>query len=361
MRPYKFIISGGGTGGHIFPALAIASELRSHFSTAEILFVGALGKMEMEKIPASGFRIKGVWIDGFQRSLSLRNLIFPLKLVVSLIQAYFILKRFKPDVAIGTGGFASGSLLMVAQWLNIPTLIQEQNSYPGVTNKILAGKVKKICVAFDGLERYFPKQKIVLTGNPIRAKIQQLNVNPKAAKVFFGMADSKDTLVVLGGSLGARTINLLVASHIALIKKLGYQLIWQCGELYYEDYKHLSGDGVLVVPFVKEMDHLYAAADFIISRSGAGTLAELCCVAKPVLLIPSPNVAENHQYHNAMALAVKQAAVVIEERDLEQTFEKEFKRLSSNPVVLSEMQEALQKLAKTNAATRIVEQIEALL
>ena len=361
MKPYKFIISGGGTGGHIFPALAIASALRSRFSDAEFLFVGALGKMEMEKVPANGFKINGLWIDGFQRSLSFRNLIFPLKLVISLLQAYSILRRFKPDVAIGTGGFASGSLLMVAQWLKIPTIIQEQNSYPGVTNKILASKVNLICVAFQGLERFFPEGKIKITGNPVRRQIQNIKIDSEKAKLLFGLDKSKKTIAILGGSLGARNINALVATHLEFIQKLGYEVLWQCGALYYEAYKGFSKNGVVVKAFVKEMDHFYAAADLIISRSGAGTLAELCCVAKPVVLIPSPNVAENHQYHNAMYLAGTNAALVIEEKNLAQDFEKELERLCTSPRLLQEMHEELKCLAKPKASVAIVNQIEALL
>lgn len=361
MKPYKFIISGGGTGGHIFPALAIASELKKRFDDASFLFVGALGKMEMEKVPAHGFSIKGVWIDGFQRSLSLRNLMFPIKLLVSLFQAYFILKRFNPDIAIGTGGFASGSLLIVAQWLKIPTLIQEQNSYPGITNKILARRVDKICVAFSGLERYFPKEKIQLTGNPIRPEIQNIMVQSQAAKLFFGLKGTLKTLLILGGSLGARRINELVADHVSFFKAEGYQVLWQCGSLYYEKYKDLSQEGVIVVPFVAKMDHAFAAADLIISRSGAGTLAELCSVAKPVILIPSPNVAENHQYHNAKALSANDAAVVIEEINLNQNFKTAFKKLSNSPSLLLEMHRQLKHLAKPDAAKVIVDQIEELL
>ena len=237
MKPYRLIVSGGGTGGHIYPALAIATVFKQQFSTAEILFVGAKGKMEMEKVPKAGFDIKGIWISGFQRSLSIRNLLFPLKVLISLMHSYFIIKKFKPTLVIGTGGFASGPLLKMAQWLKLPTLIQEQNSYPGITNRILSKKADKICVAYQDMERFFPSNKICLTGNPIRPIMIDNTITNSKARLFFNLNPNQDTLVVIGGSLGARRINELIADQIEFFKSHSLQLIWQCGSLYYDQYK----------------------------------------------------------------------------------------------------------------------------
>lgn len=360
MKPYKVIISGGGTGGHLYPALAIADEFRSRHKTADILFVGALGRIEMDKVPKAGYRIIGLWIDGIQRSFTLRNLIFPVKLILSLLKSIAILLKFRPDVVVGTGGFASGPLLFMAGIFKIPTLIQEQNSYPGITNKLLSKTVKTIAVAYYGLDRFFPKYKLKHTGNPIRKSIAEGKLNAAEAKGFFEQIAGKPTLVVLGGSLGARRINQLIAAHLHVFEELGLQLIWQCGSLYYDQYKKHQSDLVKIMSFVAEMDQLYAAADIIISRSGAATLSELCCVARPALLIPSPNVAENHQYHNAMALADQGAALVIAEKDLEKDFEVVFNQLL-DPKKQEEMAKSLKKLAQPKATSRIVDLIEELL
>ena len=360
MKPYKVIISGGGTGGHLYPALAIADEFQSRYNTAEILFVGALGRIEMDKVPKSGYRIIGLWIDGIQRSLSFRNLMFPVKLILSLLKSIAILLKFKPDVVIGTGGFASGPLLFMAGVFKIPTLIQEQNSYPGITNKLLSKTVKTIAVAYHGLDRFFPKDKLNHTGNPIRKSIVDCKINSIEAKGFFNQIAGKPTLVVLGGSLGAMRINQLIASQLETFEKQGLQLIWQCGSLYYDQYKKYQSDRVKIMPFVAEMGQLYAAADMVISRSGAATLSELCCAARPALLIPSPNVAENHQYRNAKALADRGAALVIKEKDLDQNFETVFTQLlDSNKQ--QEMAENLKKLAHPEATSKIVNLVEALL
>ena len=360
MKPYKVIISGGGTGGHLYPALAIADEFKSRYNTAEILFVGALGRIEMDKVPKSGYRIIGLWIDGVQRSLSIRNLMFPIKLVLSLLKSISIILKFKPDVVIGTGGFASGPLLIIAGLLKIPTLIQEQNSYPGITNKLLSKTVKTIAVAYQGLERFFPKEKLNLTGNPIRKSITEGKLSPTEAKVFFKQIPGIPTLVVLGGSLGAKRINQLIATHLETFEKQGLQLIWQCGSLYYDQYKKHQSEKVKIMSFVAEIDKLYAAADMVISRSGAATLSELCCTARPVLLVPSPNVSENHQYHNAMALANKGAAIVITEKDLDLDFPKYFKLLL-NRKKRNEMSKNLKALAQPHATAKIVDLIEGLL
>jgi UDP-N-acetylglucosamine--N-acetylmuramyl-(pentapeptide) pyrophosphoryl-undecaprenol N-acetylglucosamine transferase len=359
-KPIRLIVSGGGTGGHIYPALAIATELKNKISGSEVLFVGALGKMEMEKVPKAGYQIKGVWISGFQRSLSLQNILFPLKLIVSLFQAFFIIKQFKPTIVVGTGGFASGPVLQVAQWLGLPTLIQEQNSYPGITNRLLSKKVDSICVAFEGMDRFFPLHKIKMTGNPIRS--MDLNVNSsKDAKQFFGLDKNKKTLAIIGGSLGAKKINELIASKIEFIKHLDLQILWQCGELYYEEFKNKAQESVVIQPFVYDMNQFYNAADFIISRAGAGSLSELCSVGKPLILIPSPNVTANHQFHNADALARKGAAMVIKENELPAQFETVFTSLVTDNEAQEKMSLALKSLAKTDASKAIVNEMIALL
>lgn len=360
VKPIRLIVSGGGTGGHIYPALAIATELKNKISGSEVLFVGALGKMEMEKVPKAGYQIKGVWISGFQRSLSLQNILFPLKLIVSLFQAFFIIKQFKPTIVVGTGGFASGPVLQVAQWLGLPTLIQEQNSYPGITNRLLSKKVDSICVAFEGMDRFFPLHKIKMTGNPIRS--MDLNVNSsKDAKQFFGLDKNKKTLAIIGGSLGAKKINELIASKIEFIKHLDLQILWQCGELYYEEFKNKAQESVVIQPFVYDMNQFYNAADFIISRAGAGSLSELCSLGKPLILIPSPNVTANHQFHNADALARKGAAMVIKENELPAQFETVFTSLVTDNEAQEKMSLALKSLAKTDASKAIVNEMIALL
>jgi len=354
----SIIISGGGTGGHIFPALAIGAVLKQRYKDIDLLFVGALGKMEMQQVPRAGFPIKGLWIDGFQRSLSLRNLLFPLKLLVSLLQAALILIRFKPQVVVGTGGFASGALLKVAQWMGYPTLIQEQNSYPGITNKILGQKANIICVGFESMERFFPKDKIVFTGNPVRKEITQNAITSEEGKAHFKLDAKKKVLAVLGGSLGARTINELIASKHEFITASGYQILWQCGKLYYDEYAALASESVVITPFVSEMEALYVAADVLIARAGAGTLAELCCVGKPVILIPSPNVTANHQVKNGQALVSEQAAIMIEEKELNTSFETTFTALVSDAKKQQQMAAQLSALAKPKATDQIVDAIE---
>ncbi len=360
MKPIKLIVSGGGTGGHIYPALAIASEVKMHAPDSEVLFVGAVGKMEMEKVPKAGFPIRGLWISGLQRSITLKNLLFPLKVLVSLVQAFILLKQFKPHIVVGTGGFASGPVLQMAQWLKLPTLIQEQNSYPGITNRILSKKVGAICVAFEGMERFFPAQKIKITGNPIRANLQQLPP-AESAKAHFGLDLKKPVLAVIGGSLGAKSINELIAKQLPAIQKLNLQILWQCGALYYEKYKNLAAKEVVIRPFIYEMDQFYSASDFLISRAGAGSLSELSCIAKPLILIPSPNVTANHQFHNAMALARKGGAFVIEEQNLDADFEGLLKQLVTDTRIQKEMKTALKGLAKPEATRAIINELKGLL
>ena len=357
MKNPRFIISGGGTGGHIYPAVAIANELKNRFPEAEFLFVGAKDKMEMQKVPHAGYTIKGLWISGIQRKLTLDNAMFPLKLASSMWNSFKIIKSFKPDVVIGTGGFASGAVLKVASMLNIPTVIQEQNSYPGITNKLLAKRANKICVAYENLERFFPKDKMILTGNPVRQDL--INVASKSEAItYFNLDANKNTLLVLGGSLGARRINQLIEKELDFLLSQNIQIIWQCGKLYLNDYsKYNEKENVQVVAFIDRMDLVYAAADVVISRSGASSVSELCIVGKPTIFIPSPNVAEDHQTKNAKAISDKNGAILIKESELETQFETIFSDLISNESKKSELSQNIKKLAKPNATKDIVEEI----
>jgi UDP-N-acetylglucosamine--N-acetylmuramyl-(pentapeptide) pyrophosphoryl-undecaprenol N-acetylglucosamine transferase len=361
VKPYKFIISGGGTGGHIYPAVAIANELKSRYPDAEFLFVGANDRMEMDKVPESGYAIKGLWISGLQRSLSLKNLIFPLKLILSLWESKKIIKSFQPDVAIGTGGYASAPLLKVASNKGVPCLIQEQNSHAGITNKWLSAKVKKICVAYDGMEHYFPSEKIKLTGNPVRQDLLDVSKKREESLSFFKLDSQKKTLLVLGGSLGAKRINALINSSLDFFSKLNLQIIWQCGSYYFESYKEKVGENIQVHAFLNRMDLAYAASDFIISRAGALSVSELCLVGKPVIYIPSPNVSEDHQTKNAKSMSGKEAAVLIAEKDLETQFENEFSRLFNSEEIQLQLSKNCKALGKPNATKEIVEEIENLL
>ncbi|MFI0425388.1 MAG: undecaprenyldiphospho-muramoylpentapeptide beta-N-acetylglucosaminyltransferase [Flavobacterium sp.] len=357
MKKPRFIISGGGTGGHIYPAVAIANELKTRFPEAEFLFVGAKDKMEMQKVPQAGYAIKGLWISGIQRKLTLDNAMFPFKLLSSMWNSFRIIKSFKPDVVIGTGGFASGAVLKVASMLNIPTVIQEQNSYPGITNKLLAKKADKICVAYENLERFFPKDKMILTGNPVRQDL--INEARKSEAIaYFKLDVNKKTLLVLGGSLGARRINQLIEKELDFLLSQNIQIIWQCGKLYLNDYsKYNEKENVQVVAFIDRMDLVYAAADVVISRSGASSVSELCIVGKPTIFIPSPNVAEDHQTKNAKAISDKNGAILIRESELEAQFETVFSDLISSENKQAELSQNIKKLAKPNATKDIVEEI----
>ena len=358
MKSYKFIISGGGTGGHIYPAVAIANELKIKYPDAEFLFVGAKDRMEMEKVPEVGYEIKGLWISGLQRSLSFKNLMFPFKLISSLLASRKIIKKFKPDAAIGTGGYASAPLLKVASNKGIPSLIQEQNSHAGITNKWLSNKVKSICVAYEGMEKFFPSEKIKLTGNPVRQDLIDIDSKRKEGLEFFKLDPNKKTILVLGGSLGAKRINELIDDSLDLFSKLGVQVIWQCGRFYYEIYKNKGSENVQVYAFLNRMDLVYAAADIIISRAGALSVSELCLVGKPVIFIPSPNVAEDHQTKNALAISKKNAALLIKESELEERFEKELFNLISSEEIQIELSRNIKSLGKPNAAKEIVAEIE---
>ncbi|UGU14880.1 undecaprenyldiphospho-muramoylpentapeptide beta-N-acetylglucosaminyltransferase [Sinomicrobium kalidii] len=358
MSSYKFIISGGGTGGHIYPAIAIADELKARYPQAEFLFVGAKDRMEMEKVPRAGYKIEGLWISGIQRKLTLRNLSFPLKLISSLWKAGKIVNRFGPDVVIGTGGFASGPLLQMASRKGIPCVLQEQNSYPGITNKLLAKKAKKICVAYDGLERFFPAEKIVKTGNPVRQDLLRVGEKREEAQTFFKLQPGKKVLLVLGGSLGARAINELVKKELSFFREKEVQVLWQCGKLYYKEFKKYKDNTVKVHAFINEMDLAYAAADVVISRAGAGSVSELGIVGKPVIFIPSPHVAEDHQTKNAAAVAAKNAAILIREKELDEKFEDEFSGLMASEEKQKTLGENIKKLALPNATADIVDEIE---
>lgn len=319
VRSYKrIIISGGGTGGHIFPAIAIANALKKLDPATKILFVGAKGRMEMERVPAAGYEIVGLNIQGIQRKSILKNLMLPFKLIGSILKSMRIIRDFRPDAAVGVGGYASGPLLYAASLKKVPYLIQEQNSFAGVTNKKLGKKAKKICVAFEGMEQFFPAERIVKTGNPVRR--ESVNISGKREEAFkeFKLSPDKKTILVIGGSLGARTLNNSVIAHLQKIEDAGVQLIWQTGRHYYEDVKqdigHGNSENIRVLEFLNRMDLAYAAADVIVSRAGAGTIAELCVVGKPVILVPSPNVAEDHQTKNAKALLQDEACEYVADR-----------------------------------------------
>ena len=350
----RFIISGGGTGGHIFPAIAIADELKRRLPDAEILFVGAKDRMEMQKVPQAGYPIEGLWISGLQRKLSWQNLLFPLKFISSLLKSRSIIKRFKPDAVIGTGGFASGAVVKVAGQMGIPTFIQEQNSYAGITNKMLAKNAHKICVAYDAMEQFFPKEKIVKTGNPIRDGLLNIGEYRSEGLSYFHLDSQQKTLLVLGGSLGARRINQLIEQQLPLFEQLGVQVLWQCGKLYYEEYKKYNSEQIRVLAFIDRMELAYAAADVIISRAGASSVSELCVVGKPVIFIPSPNVAEDHQTKNARAIADKQAAILLRESELNEQFANTFSKLIADEAQQEALSAHIKALAQPNATKDIV-------
>ncbi|MDO1512006.1 undecaprenyldiphospho-muramoylpentapeptide beta-N-acetylglucosaminyltransferase [Maribacter confluentis] len=358
MGNYRFILSGGGTGGHIYPAIAIANELKRRYPDAEFLFVGAKDRMEMEKVPQAGYKIEGLWITGIQRKLTLKNLLFPIKLISSLMKANSIVSKFKPHAVIGTGGFASGPLLKMATVKGVPCLLQEQNSFAGITNKLLKDKVEKICVAYDGMEQFFPKDKIVKTGNPVRSDLVTLNVTKSEALDYFELDSNRKTLLVLGGSLGARRINQLVADNMAYFESLGLQVIWQCGKGYYDTYKGNQSATIKVHAFLNSMDKAYVAADFIISRAGAGAVSELCLVGKPTFFIPSPVVAEDHQTKNALSLVGHDAAVMIRESELDEKFKGEFEAVLNSAEKQATLSKNIKALALPNATADICDEIE---
>ncbi|PKD16562.1 UDP-diphospho-muramoylpentapeptide beta-N-acetylglucosaminyltransferase [Salegentibacter salinarum] len=360
-KDLRVILSGGGTGGHIYPAIAIANEIQARHPEAEILFVGASDRMEMEKVPQAGYKIEGLWISGIQRKLTFSNLMFPFKLLSSLAKSRRIIRDFKPDVVIGTGGFASGPLLKAANSKGIPSLIQEQNSFPGITNKLLAKEAGKICAAYEEVKRFFPAEKTIITGNPVRQDLLKIDQNREKALAHFGLDKDKKVVLVLGGSLGARRINQLVEANLERFKKENIQLIWQTGKLYYDEYKKYNSGLVQTHLFLNEMNLAYGAADVIISRAGAGTVSELSIVGKPVFFVPSPNVAEDHQAKNAMAVVKINAAMMLKENDLEEKFETEFFALMASDEKQKVLGENIKKLALPNATARIVDEVEKLI
>ncbi len=350
----KIIISGGGTGGHVYPAISIADAIKKIQPEAELLFVGAKGKIEMEKVPKAGYPIKGLWISGFHRKLTLRNLLFPIKLAFSLVRAWSILRKFQPDLVIGVGGFASGPVLEVATRMAKPTLIQEQNSYPGITNKLLAKKVNKICVAYDGLERFFPNEKIIQTGNPVRTAFFGKAVDKNEAYRHFGLNPNLKTIFVFGGSLGASSINQAMAANAGKIEgNTAIQILWQVGKLYeerYQDSAAAKAMNVRMLPFVDRMDLAFAIADLTICRAGAGTISELCLIGQAAMLIPSPNVAEDHQTKNAQALVDKSAAHLLEDSEAKEKIMDEAFALLADEEQLKHLAINIKTLAKPNAA-----------
>lgn len=357
----KVIISGGGTGGHIFPAIAIADAIRKQQPKAEILFVGALGRMEMERVPKAGYPIEGLWISGFQRSLSAQNLLFPVKLVHSLVSARKILRRFQPDVVIGVGGYASGPLLEMATRMGIPTLIQEQNSYAGVTNRLLAKKVSKICVAYPGMDKYFPAGKLVYTGNPVRPTLFEKKINKEEAASFFGLDASRPVVLIFGGSLGARSLNEAMAHAGTVLRSHPeIQVIWQCGaaaKLEYAKSPVANLPGVRLFDFLERMDMAYAAADIVVARAGALTISELSLAGKAAILVPSPFVAEDHQTKNARALVEEHAALMVENAAVQRQLWPEITQLLSDPEVRNVLEKRIKTLAKPQAAEHIASEI----
>ena len=357
----RVIISGGGTGGHVFPAIAIANAIKAKVPEAEILFIGAMGKMEMEKVPAAGYAIHGLWISGLQRRLTRKNLSFPFKVIASLYKASKIIGHFKPDIVIGVGGYASGPTLRAAVRKKIPTLIQEQNSYPGITNKLLGKNVSKICVAYEGMERFFPKNKILVTGNPVRQDILSLRDKREDGLLLFGLQHDKKVILILGGSLGAGTIN---RSALQCLKKglagKGCQILLQTGKFYYENTianPEISGNpDVHALAFIDRMDLAYACADIVISRAGAIAISELCITGKPSILIPSPNVSEDHQTKNAQALVNKGSAIMIKDSEAEEMLFQTLSDLLNNEKLQHLLHENIARLGVPDAADKIAEE-----
>lgn len=352
----KVIIAGGGTGGHIFPAVAIGHALQRLVKDVELLFVGAKGKMEMEKVPQEGFEIVGLDIAGFDRGNMLKNIWLPFKVIKSYMQAKSIIKRFEPDVVVGVGGYASFPILKAAQAQGVPTLIQEQNSYAGKSNKILGKRAKAICVGYDNMEQFFPKEKIMVTGNPVRAKIAHANISRAEGQEWLGMDANKKTVLIVGGSLGAKSINETIDAQLEQMIEGDVQLIWQTGKLYYDKAVERAAqykNSVKVFDFIKEMDYAYAAADFVISRAGALAIAELCIVAKPVIFVPFPFAAEDHQTSNAMALVQQNAAIMVKNNDAKTELVNKLLNLIKNSGMQELMRENLQKMAIKNADERI--------
>lgn len=357
----KYLISGGGTGGHIFPAVSIANELRRQDPDCEILFVGAEGRMEMERVPAAGYNIVGLKVEGLDRKNIFRNVKVVWNLLRSMAKVRGIIKEFKPDVAVGVGGYASGAALKVAQQMGIPVVLQEQNSFAGVTNKMLAKGAEKICVAYTGMERFFPAEKIILTGNPVRQNLL-VKIDKQEAYEYFGLNPDKPTLMVMGGSLGARTINQAMIAGLERLKASGIQVIWQTGKLYYEMIKSDLSDqsdlsDIKILDFLSRMDYAYAVADLVVSRAGASSISELSLLGKPSILVPSPNVAEDHQTHNARALSDKGAAILVRDIEAVDTMVDTALATIASKEKLQSLSDNVLKLAYPNSAEKIVNEI----
>ena len=362
----KAIISGGGTGGHIFPAIAIANALKVRYPDAEITFVGAQGRMEMEKVPAAGYSIVGLPIAGLQRRLTLKNFAVPFKMLHSQLLVRKVIKRIKPDIVIGVGGYASAPTLRTASRMGYTTMLQEQNSYPGLTNKMLSHSAAKICVAYEGLERFFPPEKLVLTGNPVRAEIENNQCSREQGLAHFDLTPTLQTVLLVGGSLGARSMNTMIEENLEFFRQHNVQLIWQTGKQMYEEARQLVSTAglehlVKVHQFVTRMDMAYAAADIVISRAGALAISELCLVGKPCLLIPSPNVTEDHQTKNAMALANKVAAFVVRDDSVAKNGISMLQQLLSDTSMQEAAGKAIRQMGFPHAADRIVDEIESLI
>lgn len=371
----RAIVSGGGTGGHIFPAVAIADEIKRRNPDAEILFVGATGKMEMEKVPAAGYKIVGLEIVGLKRKLALSNFLLPFKIVKSVMRARKIVKDFNPEIVVGVGGYASGPTLKAASMLKYPTALQEQNAFAGKTNKLLAKKAKVICVAYEGLESVFPKEAIVMTGNPTRKNMVDVKGKEAEGYAHYGLDPNKKTILIIGGSLGARTLNESVVEHIENLQQSDVQVLWQCGKLYFENLKEqlanressvanakiegeLTLGNVKMVQFITRMDLAYSIADVVISRAGASSVSELCIVEKPSVLVPSPNVAEDHQTKNAMALVNKDAAVLVKDVEAKEKLIPEVLSLVQDPARCEALKKNIAPLAKPEATASIVDELE---
>lgn len=366
MSKYRIIISGGGTGGHIFPAIAIANAFKAQNPGSEILFVGAKDRMEMQRVPAAGYDIIGLPVCGFDRKHLLKNIPILFKILISQIKAYRIIKKFKPQVVVGVGGFASGPTLKTAAMMGIPTLIQEQNSYAGVTNKLLAKKAKKICVAYQGMEKFFDKDKIIMTGNPVRQGLTESKVTREEAIAKFGLNPRRKTVLVLGGSLGAASLNNCLIENLDSIRVSDVQFIWQTGKLYIDRVRESAGRTdplpmLHITDFISDMETAYAAADLIVSRAGAGSISEFCLLGKPVILVPSPNVAEDHQTKNAMALVEKGAAIFVKDSDVNSKLIPETVRTVNNKELLATLSENIKKLAFYDSANIIAEEIKKLI
>ncbi|MEZ4720623.1 MAG: undecaprenyldiphospho-muramoylpentapeptide beta-N-acetylglucosaminyltransferase [Flavobacteriales bacterium] len=362
--PLKVLISGGGTGGHIFPAIAIANTINELQPDTEFLFVGAKGKMEMEKVPAAGYDIIGLNITGIQRSLSLSNLMFPFKLIGSLFSARAIIKGFNPNVVVGVGGFASGPVLRMATWMKVPTLIQEQNSFAGITNRWVAGSVNRACVAYDGMEKFFPKDRIIKTGNPVRQNVVQIDGKREEALKKFGFSNDKPVLLIIGGSLGARSINQAMAAHVGQVLEAGIQVLWQTGKLFSEEGEKLKAqfkdEPLVITDFIFEMDLAYAASDFVVSRAGAIAVSELCLVGKPTILVPFPHAAEDHQTKNALALVNTDAAILVKDNEAKDKLVPEILRLNSDSSLRQRLGANILKHGLPNAARDIANEVIAL-